>query len=77
LNALSGATAVIGGVAGYFALTHAAESVPYVLAFSAASFIYIAVADLIPELHRRWDFADAVLQIVLIGAGVATLHVVH
>lgn len=77
MNALSGAAAVIGGIAGYFALAHAAEAVPYVLAFSAASFIYIAVADLIPELHRRWDFADAVLQVALIGAGIATLHAVH
>jgi len=77
LNALSGAAAVLGGVIGYFALAHAEQAVPYALAFSAASFIYIAVADLIPELHRRWDLKDAAMQVVLIGAGVATLEAVH
>jgi len=77
LNALSGAAALVGGVAGYFALTHASEWLPYVLAFAAASFIYVAVADLIPELHRRWSFADATGQVILIGAGVATVYAAH
>ncbi len=77
LNALAGAAAVAGGVAGYFALAHASESVPYVLAFSAASFIYIAIADLMPELHRRWNLAEALGQVMLIAAGVITVYAAH
>jgi len=77
LNALSGTAAVLGGLLGYFFLSDASEIVPYALAFSAASFIYVAVADLIPELHRRWDLGDAVTQIVLIGTGVATISFMH
>lgn len=77
LNMLSGAAAVVGGVVGWAALSQAEAMLPYVLAFSAASFIYIAVADLIPELHRRWAVGEALMQVALIGAGVATLHLVH
>ena len=76
-NALSGAAAVLGGILGWAALTRAEAMLPYVLAFSAASFIYVAVADLIPELHRRWAPGEAIAQVALIGAGVATLHAVH
>jgi len=49
--------------------------VPYVLALSAASFIYIAVADLLPGLHRRP--AGGWRQLALIGAGIATIAVFH
>lgn len=76
-NALASLAAVAGGVLGYFALSAGQAAVPYVLAVSAASFIYIAVADLIPELHRHWDFGDAVAQVSLIAAGVATLTLLH
>ncbi len=77
LNALSGAAAVLGGVGGYFFLAHAEAVVPYALAFSAASFIYIAVADLIPELHRRWALGDALTQVLLICGGITTVSLVH
>lgn len=73
LNALSGAATVAGGVLGYFALQSAQAAVPYVLVVSAASFIYIAVADLVPELHRRRRPRDAFAQVALLAAGVATV----
>lgn len=76
-NALASLAAVAGGVLGYFALSAGQMAVPYVLAVSAASFLYIAVADLIPELHRRWDFREAALQVVLIASGVGTLVLLH
>lgn len=76
LNALSGGAMVLGGVAGYLALGEAQAAVPYVLIVSAASFIYIAVADLVPELHRRRRASDAVSQVVLLLSGIATVQVV-
>lgn len=73
-NAASSLTSVLGGVLGYFALDGAEQFLPYVLTIAAASFIYIAVADLLPLLHRqRSSFA---LQSVLIGLGVMVVPLV-
>lgn len=74
LNALSGGAMVLGGVAGWLALGGARAAVPYVIVVAAASFIYIAVADLVPELHRHRRFKDAAGQLMLLLAGVATVH---
>ena len=76
-NLLSSLTAVLGGVLGYFVLKQMQELVPYMLALSAASFLYIAVADLIPEMQRRWDAKEAGWQVLLIGAGVAIVSFAH
>jgi zinc and cadmium transporter len=76
LNALSGGAMVLGGVAGYVALGSIQAAVPYVIVMAAASFIYIAVADLVPELHRHRRFKDAAGQIFLLILGVATVHLV-
>ncbi len=76
-NLLASLAAVAGGLLGYFALSDAEAAVPYVLAVSAASFLYIAVADLIPELHRHWRLPEAAAQLALIAAGVATPVLLH
>ncbi len=70
MNILSSLASVAGGVIGYFALGHLGDVIPYVQALAAASLIYIAVADLVPELHRRYSARDALSQIVLIGLGI-------
>jgi zinc and cadmium transporter len=74
LNALAGAAMMLGGAIGYFALGNAQAAIPYVLVIAASSFIYIAVADLVPELHRHRRFQDAAAQLALMGVGVATVH---
>ncbi len=63
--------AVLGGVVGYFTLSALRPALPYALAVSAASLLYVAVADLIPGLHRRVDTRSSVWQVLLIAAGVA------
>lgn len=63
--------AVVGGVVGYYALSALRPMLPYALAVSAASLLYVAVADLIPGLHRRVDTASSVWQVLLIATGVA------
>lgn len=70
LNALSGAAMTLGGVLGWIALDNAQQTIPTILTLAAASFLYIAVADLVPELHHRRKPRDSLLQLVLIGAGV-------
>lgn len=74
-NLLSGLTMVIGGVVAYYSLSFAGAAVPYVLAVAAASFIYIAVADLIPGLHRRPEFSATFQQLTLIALGVIVIVV--
>lgn len=76
LNAVSGAAMILGGVAGYFALDGVQSAVPYVLVIAAASFIYIAVADLVPELHRQRRVSDAAAQLVLLLAGIGTVQLI-
>jgi|SRR5688572_30823582 zinc and cadmium transporter len=73
LNLLTSLTAVIGGVVGYFALETAVRALPFALAVAAASLLYVAVADLIPGLHRRTDARSGVTQVVLIGLGIAII----
>jgi zinc and cadmium transporter len=76
-NALSSLTTVVGGVLAYHSLEHTQSILPYVLAVAASSFIYIAVADLIPGLHRRANAQAALQQIGLIGAGVMVIYAAH
>ncbi len=76
-NALSGLTMVIGGVVAYFFLSNAQDVIPYVLAIAASSFIYIAVADLIPGLHKRLEMHVTIQQIVLILSGVGVIYLTH
>ena len=73
LNLLTSLTAVIGGIVGYFALEEAQAALPFALAVAAASLLYVAVADLIPGLHRKIDPRSSVMQVLLIGAGIAII----
>ena len=77
LNLLTSLTSIVGGVVAYFALATAMHLLPYALAFAAASFIYIAVADLIPGLHRRVDLRAGLEQVLFIGLGVAVVYLTH
>lgn len=70
LNLLTSLTSVIGGIIAYFALRQALNLLPYALALAAASLLYIAVADLIPGLHRRVDAQAGVHQVLLMTLGV-------
>ncbi|WP_342707113.1 ZIP family metal transporter [Nitrosomonas halophila] len=77
LNGLSAAATLPGAIMAYYWLGETEEAVPYILALSAASFIYIAVADLIPALHRQVTFAASLRQLVLLLAGIATIAFFH
>lgn len=76
-NVLVSLTTVIGAVGAYYALAEFQAAVPYVLAIAASSFIYIAVADLIPGLHRKVTLGAGVQQFLLIIAGVAVIWFAH
>ena len=76
-NVLTSLTTVIGGVLSYFALQPMQAALPYILAVAASSFIYIAVADLIPTLHQRVEGKAALQQVVLIAAGILLIYYAH
>ena len=73
LSALSGATMVVGGLAAWLLLGTVQAYIPYVLAIAAASLIYVAVADLIPGLHRKTGFRDSLMQVIFIALGSASI----
>jgi zinc and cadmium transporter len=76
LNMLSSLTTVLGALLAYVGLSPDSHMLPYVIAVAVASFIYIAVADLIPGLHRRTDIAGGVKQMLLIGVGIGVIALV-
>jgi zinc and cadmium transporter len=75
LNVLSAAASAVGAVAAFVAFDVLPNMLPYFLVLAAASFLYVAMADLIPGLHRGRTDASSMRQIVLIAAGVATMLV--
>ena len=75
LNMLSAAASALGAVAAFLAFDFLPDMLPYFLVLAAASFLYVAMADLIPGLHRGRTDASSMRQIVLIAAGVATMLV--
>ncbi len=75
LNVLSAAASAGGAVAAFVAFDLVPLTLPYFLALAAASFLYVAMADLIPGLHRGRTDASSMRQVILIAAGVGTMLV--
>jgi len=76
-NLLSSLATLAGGLLAYFALSAVQGAVPVLLALAAASMIYVAVADLIPGLHKRAELRATAQQVLLIVAGIASIRLVH
>ncbi|MBP9217782.1 MAG: ZIP family metal transporter [Sterolibacterium sp.] len=76
-NVLSTMATLVGGLLAYFALSAMQGAVPVFLALAAASMIYVAVADLIPGLHKRTELRATVQQVLLIGCGIFTIYTAH
>jgi zinc and cadmium transporter len=72
LNAISATASAAGAVAAFAAFDMVPRLLPYFLALAAASFLYVAMADLIPGLHRGRTDAGSLRQILLIAAGIGT-----
>ena len=77
MNLLSSAGTLVGGVLGYFTLAGFEDWEPTLLGIVAASMIYVAVADLIPGLHKRPELRATAQQALLIAAGVAVIALVR
>ncbi len=77
MNVISSFATVVGGVLGYLTLQTMQTWTPSLLALAAASLIYVAVADLIPGLHKRTRLHDTVQQVILIALGVGTVALMN
>lgn len=73
LNILSGLSAIGGVLVAGFAIDHLPRILPYFMPVAAASFIYIAMSDLIPSLHRGPLEHGGLRQVLLVGAGILTV----
>jgi zinc and cadmium transporter len=72
-NSLTAVAGIVGAVSVYVTAGWLPLSPPYVLAFAAGSFLYVAMADLIPGLHRGTVDVGAVRQVILIAGGILTV----
>ena len=70
-NAVSGMAAVLGGLVGYYIVGPWQQLFPYLLVAASSSFVYVAVADLIPQLQRRLPWKDTALQLLWLAVGIA------
>ena len=75
-NALSGLASVVGGVLGYYIVGPWEALFPYLLVAASSSFIYVAVADLLPQLQQRLPLKATLAQIGWIAAGLALVLLV-
>ncbi|WP_028455586.1 ZIP family metal transporter [Chitinilyticum litopenaei] len=76
-NLLSSLAALAGALLAWWSLHFVEHLQPYLLAIGAASMIYVAIADLIPGLHKRPQLRDTAQQVLLILAGVALIALPH
>ena len=75
LNVASAAAGIAGALVGFSTVSVVPGIRPYVLAFSSASMLYIAMSDLIPDLHRGTVDRNSLRQVLLIAAGIGTVVV--
>ena len=74
LNVLAGVGGILGAASMVLASKMVPQALPYVLAFAAGNFLYVAMSDLIPGLHRG-DSVGGIRQVLLIAAGIVTIAV--
>jgi zinc and cadmium transporter len=77
LNVAVSLTSMAGAIIAWYLLAQALEWLPYALAVAAACFLYVAVADLIPGLHRRVDAKTSLQQVALIALGILVTGLTH
>ena len=73
---LAGAVTALGGIAGYFLVGQLQDRLPYFLVLASSSFVYVALADLIPQLQKRLTARETIAQIAWLVAGMVLVTVV-
>jgi len=75
-NTLSSSATIPAALIGYYVLDIISSVIPFFLAISAASFIYIALTDLTPDLHLKSEITQSIRQIILMIAGICTILII-
>jgi zinc and cadmium transporter len=73
---LAGAVTALGGLIGFWLVEQLQDFLPYFLVVASSSFIYVALADLIPQLQKRLTLAQTVAQVAWLGSGIALVVLV-
>lgn len=73
---LAGTVTALGGLTGYFLLTQLGDYLPYFLVAASSSFVYVALADLIPQLQKRLGLRETVAQVLWLAAGIGLVTLV-
>lgn len=74
-NLLSGSSSLVAGILAYFVLDVVQAFVPYTIVIAAAGFLYVSLADLIPEMHKETKPKESLIQIFLILTGIAIIFI--
>jgi zinc and cadmium transporter len=72
----AGAVTVLGGVVGYLLVEQLQSLLPYLLVVASSSFIYVALADLIPQLQKRLSLRQTAAQVAWLGVGIGLVTLV-
>ncbi len=72
---LAGAVTALGGLAGYWLVDSLHDYLPYFLVVASSSFVYVALADLIPQLQKRLSLRETLAQITWLGLGIGLVTV--
>lgn len=75
-NVLIGLTSIIFGTTAFFAMQSIKQLLPWILAFAAASFLYVSLADLVPQMHQKTRPKDSLIQLLLILMGIFIIYLV-
>jgi zinc and cadmium transporter len=73
---LAGGVTVLGGLLGYFLVAQLQDLLPYMLVIASGSFVYVALADLIPQLQKRLSLRETMAQVVWLAVGIVLVTVV-
>lgn len=73
---LAGAVTALGGMVGYWLVDQLHDYLPYFLVVASSSFVYVALADLIPQLQKRLALRQTIAQVVWLGLGIGVVTLV-
>ncbi len=73
---LAGTVTALGGLAGYFLLSSLESFIPYFLVAASSSFVYVALADLIPQLQKRLSLRETAAQVSWLMAGIVMVTLI-
>ncbi len=73
---LAGAVTAFGGLAGYWLVDQLHDYLPYFLVVASSSFVYVALADLIPQLQKRLSLTETLAQITWLGVGIGMVMLI-